>query len=159
MKILMICLGNICRSPLAEGILKDKVAKHKLDWQIDSAGTGGWHVGELPDSRSIAVARKYQIDLTDQRARQFRKTDFDNFDLILAMDKSNFRNILKMAQTDEQRAKIHLILNFSRPESDGEVPDPYYDNRFDVVYEMLDEACEAVISNFKFQIPDFKSQS
>ena len=145
MKVLMICLGNICRSPLAEGILKDKITKNNLDWTVDSAGTGNWHVGEKPDKRSIAVARKHQIDLTDQRARQFQKADLDTFDLILAMDKSNYRDIMKHAKTDEQRAKIQLILNFSRPYSDLEVPDPYFDNNFDLVFDLLDTACEAVI--------------
>ena len=145
MKVLMICLGNICRSPLAEGILKDKIAKNNLDWTVDSAGTGSWHVGEKPDQRSVAVARKHHIDLTDQRARQFQKSDLDDFDLILAMDKSNYRDIMKHAKTDEQRAKIQLILNFSRPYSDLEVPDPYYDNSFDLVFDLLDTACEAVI--------------
>jgi protein-tyrosine phosphatase len=145
MKILMICLGNICRSPLAEGVLKHKVAKKGLDWHVDSAGTGGWHAGELPDNRSIAIARKCNIDLTDQRARQFQKGDLDTFDLILTMDKSNYRDIQRFAKTDAQRAKIHLIMNFSRPDSDFEVPDPYYDNRFQLVYDLLDEACEAVV--------------
>jgi protein-tyrosine phosphatase len=146
MKVLMVCLGNICRSPLAEGVLKNKVKEHQLDWEVDSAGTGGWHAGELPDSRSIAVAKKYGIDLTDQRARQFQKSDLDTFDLILTMDKSNFKDIQRFAKTDEQRAKIHLIMNFSRPETDFEVPDPYYDNRFQLVYDLLDEACEKLIA-------------
>ena len=149
MKILMVCLGNICRSPLAEGVLQDKIVENNLDWTVDSAGTGGWHVGELPDNRSIAIARKHAIDLTKQRARQFQKADLDAFDLILAMDKSNLRDILKQAKTDEQRAKVQLILNFSRPYSDLEVPDPYYDNNFELVYDLLDKACEGVISNFK----------
>ena len=142
----MICLGNICRSPLAEGILKHKVTKQKLDWHVDSAGTGAWHAGDLPDRRSIAIAKKYGIDLTDQRARQFEKSDLDTFDLILTMDKNNYQDILRFAKTEAQRAKVHLILNFSRPNSDSEVPDPYYDNRFQLVYDLLDEACEAVVA-------------
>jgi protein-tyrosine phosphatase len=147
MKVLMICLGNICRSPLAEGILKHKAAEQKLDWQVDSAGTGGWHAGELPDRRSIAIAKKKGIDLTDQRARQFQKSDLDTFDLVLTMDKNNYQDILRFAKTDVQRAKVQLIMNFSRPNSDAEVPDPYYDNRFQLVYDLLDEACEAVIAS------------
>lgn len=147
----MICLGNICRSPLAEGILKDKIAKNNLDWIVDSAGTGGWHVGEKPDSRSIAVARKHNIDLTYQRARQFQAADLDAFDLILAMDKSNYRDVVKQAKTDEQREKVKLMLNFSRPYSDLEVPDPYYDNSFDLVFDLLDTACEAVIKKYADQ--------
>jgi protein-tyrosine phosphatase len=146
MKVLMICLGNICRSPLAEGVLKHKVAERKLDWQVDSAGTGGWHVGELPDKRSIAVAKKHGIDLTDQRARKFVRNDLDTFDLILVMDKSNYEDVQRAARTDEQRAKIQFIMNFSRPNTDFEVPDPYYDNRFQLVYDLLDESCEALLA-------------
>jgi protein-tyrosine phosphatase len=147
MKVLMICLGNICRSTLAEGILKKKVAEKNLDWEVDSAGTGGWHTGELPDKRSIAMAKKYGIDLTDQRARKFVRSDLDTFDLVLVMDKSNYDDVMRFAKTDAHRAKIHLIMNFSRPNTDFEVPDPYYDNRFQLVYDLLDEACEQVASS------------
>ncbi len=141
----MICLGNICRSPLAEGILKHKIQKKGLDWHIDSAGTGGWHAGELPDRRSIAVARKNGIDITDQRAREFHAADLDNFDLILTMDYSNFMDVKHYAKTPQHHEKIQLIMNFVRPDSDEEVPDPYYDDRFELVFEMLDKACDAVI--------------
>lgn len=141
----MVCLGNICRSPLAEGILKHKIKENGLDWTVDSAGTGGWHSGELPDRRSIKMAQQYGIDLTDQRARQIKPLDFDRFDLILAMDKSNFSDLKALAKTAEQKQKIHLIMNFSRPNSEEEVPDPYYDNRFQLVYNLLDEACEMLI--------------
>ena len=144
----MVCLGNICRSPLAEGVLKHKAQKSGLNWYVDSAGTGDWHVGELPDKRSIAVAEKYGIDLTDQRARHFKKSDLDTFDLILVMDKENYSDVLRKAATDEQRKKIELIMNFARPESHEIVPDPYYDNRFELVYELLDEACKAVIERY-----------
>ena len=141
----MVCLGNICRSPLAEGILKHKIRKKGLDWHIDSAGTGGWHAGELPDRRSIAIARKNGIDITDQRARKFRAADLDNFDLILTMDYANYSDVKRYAKTSEQQDKIMLIMNFIRPDSDEEVPDPYYDDRFELVFDMLDRACEAVI--------------
>ena len=145
MKVLMVCLGNICRSPLAEGILKDKVQKSGLNWFVDSAGTGDWHVGALPDHRSIAVAKKYGIDLTDQRGRLFKNTDLDTFDLVLVMDKSNYQDILRFTKTDEQRQKVKLIMNFARPNSNEVVPDPYLDNRFELVYQLLDEACDAVV--------------
>jgi protein-tyrosine phosphatase len=145
MKILMVCLGNICRSPLAEGILKKKAKKGGLDWDIDSAGIGGWHAGDLPDNRSIAVAKKNNIDLTDQRARKIKASDLDDFDWLLAMDKENYKDILSYAKTEKQRSKVALIMSFAKPKSNEDVPDPYYDGRFDLVYEMLDEACEAFL--------------
>ena len=145
MKVLMVCLGNICRSPLAEGILKHKAKQSGLNWQVDSAGTGDWHVGELPDRRSIAVAKKYGIDLTDQRARHFKQRDLDDFDLILVMDKENYRDVSRFAKNEKQREKVQFIMNFARPLSNDIVPDPYYDNRFELVYQLLDEACDAVI--------------
>jgi protein-tyrosine phosphatase len=147
----MVCLGNICRSPLAEGVMRHKIKAHNLDWEVDSAGTGGWHAGELPDKRSIEVARKHGIDLTDQRARKLLASDLKEFDLIFAMDAQNQRDILRLAKTDEQRQKVHLILNIPHPNSQKEVPDPYYGglNGFEEVYEMLDEACEAVIIGLK----------
>ena len=144
----MVCLGNICRSPLAEGILKHKAQKLGLNWQVDSAGTGDWHIGELPDHRSIAIAKKYSIDLTDQRARLFKRTDLDVFDLVLVMDKSNYQDILHFAKTDAQRQKVQLIMNFARPNSNEIVPDPYLDNRFELVFQLLDEACDAVIGEY-----------
>jgi protein-tyrosine phosphatase len=145
MKILMVCLGNICRSPLAEGILKSKIKQAGLDWHIDSAGIGGWHAGELPDRRSIAVAKKYNIDLTDQRARKIKASDLDEFDWLLAMDGDNYKDILSYAKSENHRSKVAMIMNFAKPKSNEEVPDPYYDGRFELVYQMLDEACEAFV--------------
>jgi protein-tyrosine phosphatase len=147
MKILMVCLGNICRSPLAEGILKNKIKQAELDWYIDSAGIGGWHAGDLPDRRSIAVAQKYGIDLTEQRARKIKASDLDEFDWILAMDKDNYRDILSYAKNDNHRSKVVMIMNFINPKSNTEVPDPYYDGRFELVYQMLDEACDAFLKH------------
>ena len=149
MKVIMVCLGNICRSPLAEGILKNKVAKHDLNWEVDSAGTGSWHVGNLPDSRSVAVAKKYDIDITDQRAMQFEQKHFNSFDLIFAMDASNYQNIIRLAENEDQKKKVHLIMNMSNPGMNQTVPDPYYGNDgFENVYKMLDEACEKIIENY-----------
>ena len=146
MKILMVCLGNICRSPLAEGIMQRKVAENGLNWEIDSAGTGAYHVGELPDPRSIAVARKYGLDISYQRARQFKRADFTNFDLILAMDQSNFNNIDRLASSDADRAKVRMILNYVSPNQNQGVPDPYWsDDGFEDVYQMLEEACRKVV--------------
>ena len=146
----MVCLGNICRSPLAEGILASKAAEKGLDWVVDSAGTGNWHEDSLPDYRSIAVAKKYGIDLTNQRARQLQSVDLQDFDLIFAMDSSNFTNIKKKAQNETQIRKIHLIRNLVKPHENLSVPDPYFDdNGFEEVYWMLDEACDKILEKFK----------
>ena len=145
----MVCLGNICRSPLAEGIMKKKVEEKNLSWSVDSAGTGSWHIGDLPDSRSISTAHNYGIDITDQRARQFKPADLDSFDLVLAMDSSNYRDIVRHAVSEEQIKKVHLIMNFLKPGYNENVPDPYWDdNGFDNVYKMLDAACEKVVEEY-----------
>lgn len=150
MKILMVCLGNICRSPLAEGIMKEKVQSAGLDWEVDSAGTGSWHVGDLPDPRSIEVAKKYGIDITSQRARKFKPADLDEYDLIFAMDSSNYQNIVRHSVSKEQEEKVHLIMNMAQPGINQSVPDPYWDdNGFENVFQMLEEACEKVIEKYK----------
>lgn len=145
MKILMVCLGNICRSPLAEGILQNKVKQQQLDWWVDSAGTGAYHVGEQPDPRSRAVAQKHGIDINMQRARQFTAADLEKFDFVFAMDRSNYRNILALATTPKQKEKVHLILEFTGA-AEHNVPDPYWDdNGFEQVYQMLDKACSRLL--------------
>ena len=150
MKILMVCLGNICRSPLAEGILRHKIKEHDLDWEVSSAGTGYWHVGELPDERSIAIAKKYGIDISDQRAQQLRPGDLQYYDLIFAMDASNYRNILTYATSQEERDKVELIMNLVDPGMNQKVPDPYYDDDgFELVFQMLLEACEKLIEKYQ----------
>ncbi|GGH00385.1 protein-tyrosine-phosphatase [Polaribacter pacificus] len=143
-QILMVCLGNICRSPLAEGILQSKVDPSKIS--VDSAGTAAYHVGELPDKRSIATAKKYGIDLTQQRARKFSIKDFDIFDIIYAMDQSNYQDLLSLARNQQDKDKLHLILNESYPNEQREVPDPYYGgvDGFEQVYQLLDEACTVI---------------
>ncbi|TDS64358.1 low molecular weight protein-tyrosine-phosphatase [Myroides indicus] len=143
-KVLMVCLGNICRSPLAEGILKSKLSDSAF--LVDSAGTGAWHAGEQPDKRSIAIAEKYGIDLTSQRARQFKIADFEIFDYIYVMDQSNYDNVIKLATTTDAINKVKLILNEVHPDKNLEVPDPYFggDQGFENVYHMLDEACEKI---------------
>lgn len=140
----MVCLGNICRSPLAEGILQSKVNDDKVF--VDSAGTAAYHVGELPDKRSIEVARKYGIDLTNQRARKFTSKDFTEFDFIYVMDKENYHNILSLATDTSEAEKVKMILNETNPQQNLSVPDPYYggDEGFENVYQMLDEACEII---------------
>ena len=148
MRILMVCLGNICRSPLAEGILQSKVS---ADVKVDSAGTAAYHVGELPDSRSITVAKKYGIDLTNQRARKFTVNDFDTFDLIYAMDEINYQDILTLARNTEEKLKVKLILNEVDLNSNQSVPDPYYggNNGFENVYQLLDEACQIIANKIE----------
>ncbi len=143
-KILMVCLGNICRSPLAEGILKSKIDSNNV--YVDSAGTGHWHIGKKPDPRSIEVAKKHQLDITDQRARQFSKQDFDDFDYIFVMDNSNKKDILSIARNDSDKEKIHLILNEIFPNENMDVPDPYYGGSegFQNVYRMLDLSCDSI---------------
>lgn len=149
MKLLMVCLGNICRSPLAEGIMKEKVKKNGLDWIVDSAGTGAYHLGELPDPRSIAIARAYAIDLTGQRARKITTEDLEQFDLILTMDQSNYRNVQALAQNELQRNKVQSILDFAEANSRTEVPDPYWDDQgFQTVYDLLDEATDGILDVF-----------
>jgi protein-tyrosine phosphatase len=142
--ILMVCLGNICRSPLAEGILAAK-CEH-LPVVVDSAGTSAHHIGEGPDHRSVHIATINGIDIGDQRARKLMKSDLEDFDLIFAMDSANYNNILKLASTDEDREKVKLILNESSPGENKAVPDPYYggDQGFENVFNLLDEACELV---------------
>ncbi|WP_047789372.1 low molecular weight protein-tyrosine-phosphatase [Tenacibaculum mesophilum] len=148
-KILMVCLGNICRSPLAEGILKSKLLSESF--VVDSAGTAGYHVGELPDERSIEVARKYGIDITNQRSRKFTKADFDKFDMIFAMDQNNYADIVALSENEEQHEKVKMILNELYPDGNRSVPDPYYggDQGFENVYKMLDEACEIIASKLE----------
>lgn len=141
-KILMVCLGNICRSPLAEGLLASKLPKDKFI--VDSAGTGNYHIGKQPDSRSIATAKKNGLDITNQRGRQFSTRDFEEFDYIFAMDNSNYDDIISLAKNEQQKEKVDLILNHLFPGDNVDVPDPYYglQNGFDMVYEMLDETCD-----------------
>ncbi|WP_068844411.1 low molecular weight protein-tyrosine-phosphatase [Flavobacterium chilense] len=143
-KILMVCLGNICRSPLAEGILASKLPQDKFS--IDSAGTGSWHVGHAPDKRSIAVARKNGLSIDNQKGRQFKTSDFDDFDYIYVMDNSNYRDVIQLAKTQEHKNKVSLILNELFPGENVDVPDPYFGaaNGFDNVYEMLDEVAEII---------------
>lgn len=143
LKIVMVCLGNICRSPLAEGILKAKLPK---DYVVDSAGTGAWHAGQQPDKRSITTAKNRGLDISNQRARQFKVSDFDTFDLIYVMDNSNYKNVIALAPNEKAKSKVKLILNEIFPNENVDVPDPYYggDDGFENVFDMLDQACEAI---------------
>ena len=143
-KILMVCLGNICRSPLAEGILASKLPKDKFI--VDSAGTGSWHIGRQPDERSIAIAKKNKLDISQQKGRQFTKSDFDTFDYIYVMDNSNYQDVIQLSKNKSDKEKVQLILNELFPNENVDVPDPYYGvaNGFEVVYKMLDETCDLI---------------
>jgi protein-tyrosine phosphatase len=146
-RVLMVCLGNICRSPLAEGIFKEIAG---TDFEVDSAGTAGYHIGNPPDPRSIAIARKNNIDISLQRCRQFRSTDFSDFDYIFAMDYSNYSNILALAENQQDEAKVALLLQAGGM-GNTEVPDPYYggDHGFARVFEMIREACQNIYQNIR----------
>lgn len=143
MNVLMVCLGNICRSPLAEGILKSKVDRSFIG--VDSAGTAGYHVGKPPDPRSINVAKNRGIDISQQRCRQFTVADFDAFDLIYAMDSSNYNSISSLARTKKDIEKVTLLLSEMNLKN-TDVPDPYYDSDdgFEKVFHMIDQACEVI---------------
>lgn len=143
-RILMVCLGNICRSPLAEGILKSKLDPSKFE--VDSAGTSGFHEDELPDQRSIEVANKNGLDITDQRSRKFLKEDLKIFDYIFVMDTSNYEDVIALAETDEEKNKVSLILDKIFPGESQSVPDPYHNSidGFNQVYDMLEESCTVI---------------
>lgn len=147
-KILMVCLGNICRSPLAEAIMRSKLSE---DFIVDSAGTGGWHAGELPDKRSITIAKNKGLDITNQKARQFKVSDFETFDYIYVMDNSNYKDVLALAPNEEAKSKVKLILNEIFPNENVDVPDPYYGGQdgFENVFDMLDQACEEIARKLK----------
>jgi protein-tyrosine phosphatase len=140
----MVCLGNICRSPLAQGILEHKVKIHGLVWEVDSAGTSAYHIGDRPDQRSISKAKEYHIDLSTQRARQLLKQDLEDYDIILAMDASNYRDIISLSEK-KHRDKIKLVLNYVYPGQNRQVPDPYYTGSFQEVYDLLDQAMDRMI--------------
>jgi protein-tyrosine phosphatase len=140
MKILMVCLGNICRSPLAHGIMEHLAKEKGLDWEVDSAGTGNWHVGEGPDRRSVRTAREHGVNIGEQVCRLFKVSDFDEYDHIFVMDRNNLSDILAMARNKEDEKKVRLLLD------DKIVPDPYYDDtQFEPVFQMIEKGCEEII--------------
>jgi len=143
----MVCLGNICRSPMAEGILRRKLQDRGLTVTVDSAGTGGWHAGEAPDKRAIHTAKKFGVDISNLVARKFSKKDFDHFDFIYVMDHENLRDVLAHARSEQDVSKVKLLLNMSAEDSNQAVPDPWYggDDGFVEVYKMLDQACDAIV--------------
>lgn len=147
--VLFVCLGNICRSPAAEGIFKKMVADEGLENKIfvDSAGTSGWHEGELPDDRMRMHGQRRGYDFSS-RSRKFVEKDFGIFDYIIVMDDDNYRNVKKLAKSKEDVAKIHLMTDFSDKYSHSHVPDPYYggSSGFELVMDLLEDACENLLN-------------
>lgn len=152
MKILMVCLGNICRSPLAEGILQSKVNTAGLDWKIDSAGTAGYHVGEPPHRLSQKVARINGVDISKQCCRQFIKEDMIEFDRIYVMDSDNYNDVRRISKELWNAEKTDLLLNELYPQQNINVPDPWYgtEDGFHKVYDMIDKACDAIIKKYTY---------
>jgi protein-tyrosine phosphatase len=150
MKILMVCLGNICRSPLAEGILQHKANALKLNWQVDSAGTAGYHVGEAPHRLSQKVAKQNGIDISQQQCRQFVKEDMLYYDLIYVMDTSNYNDVKNISKELWNEQKVDLLLNELYLGENKNVPDPWYGNEdgYHTVFEMIDRACEKIIEKY-----------
>ena len=152
MKILMVCLGNICRSPLAEGVLRHKLNEAGITHvSVDSAGTSGHHSGENPDSRSVHNARKNGVDISNLVSRKFTAADFDKFDRIYVMDQSNYRDVIELARREDHRKKVDLFLNISSPGKNKAVPDPWYggEEGFQRVFDLVNETCEVLVNELK----------
>jgi protein-tyrosine phosphatase len=150
MKILMVCLGNICRSPLAEGILKHKIIRNGLNWEVDSAGTYHFHIGEQPHHLSIAIAKKHGIDIREQRARLLTKEDFLKYDIIYAMSNDVIEEMKQFANNNDF-SNILLIMNELHPNLNEDVEDPWGGTTedFELVYNKLDAVCESIIKKYK----------
>ena len=146
----MVCLGNICRSPLAEGILQHKVNKKKLNWNVDSAGTAGYHVGEAPHHLSQKVAKQNGIDISKQQCRKFVREDIIRFEKIFVMDMDNYNDVKKICGADWNENKVDLLLNLSYPNENRNVPDPWYgqEDGYHKVFKMIDDACEKLIEGY-----------
>ena len=147
----MVCLGNICRSPMAEGILSKKLESTDLNITVDSAATSDYHIDQQPDERAIANCKKHGIDISHLRGRQFSVEDFDTFDRIFVMDSSNYENVVALARDKEDTKKVQMILNLSQPNTNMSVPDPYFgaEDGFENVYQLLDAACDVLIEELK----------
>jgi protein-tyrosine phosphatase len=158
MKILMVCLGNICRSPLAEGILRQKALEKKLNIKVDSAGTSGYHVGEPPDPRMIETAKEFGIDISYLRARRFSRADFSEFDRIYVMDESNYEDVISWAIKDGEKEKVDYLLNAVYKGKNLSVPDPYFGGKegFYKVFKLIEEACEAIAQEIEKELMPFE---
>lgn len=146
MNVLFVCTGNICRSPLAEGILQAKYNQRAIGAIVDSCGFESYHVGDNPDHRAQQVARFHGINISNHAARQFSTSDFDRFDKIYVMDSSHYQAVMRVARNDKDRIKVDFVRNVLYPGQNKPVKDPYYDDyhAFEIVYEQLDEACEKI---------------
>lgn len=153
MKVLFVCTGNICRSPLAEGILKDKLRTNHIPAEVDSAGFESFHTGDSPDDRAIKTARKHKIDITEHRARLFTRADFDNFDKIYVMDAWHYDNTMRLSRNDSDKEKVDFVMNVLFPGKNIPVPDPWYNgiSAFEEVFLQLDKACEIIAENIAEQ--------
>ena len=148
----MVCLGNICRSPMAKAILIKKLDEKNITWvEVDSAGTSDYHSGGNADYRTLESGKKHGIDLTTHKARQFSRRDFDTFDLIYAMDNNNYSDILNQASKKEEAEKVKLILNEINPGANLSVPDPWFggEKDFEKVFVMLDKACDIIVEKLQ----------
>jgi protein-tyrosine phosphatase len=146
-RILFVCMGNICRSPTAEGVMRRLIADEGLDIEVDSAGTGGWHAGEPPDERATVAAQRRGVTL-EGAARQVKESDFRRFDLLVAMDRGNLRDLLDLAPDEEAREKVRLLV------ADADVPDPYYggDRGFETVLDMVESACRELLDELRERV-------
>ena len=153
MKILFVCLGNICRSPLAKGIMRDKIHRNGLNAEVDSAGFEAFHVGNSADYRSIQIASRHGIDIRDHKARKFKSEDFDRFDRIYVMDHLNYADVIGAARDDTDKAKVDFIMNLVDPGVDLAVPDPYYGGKdgFENIFRMLDNACQRLAEQIEMK--------
>ena len=147
MRLLFVCMGNICRSPTAEGVMRRLIEDEGLDIEVDSAGTGGWHAGEPPDERATVAAQRRGVTL-EGAARQVKESDFRRFDLLVAMDRGNLRDLLDLAPDDDAREKVRLLV------PDADVPDPYYggDRGFETVLDMVESACRELLDELRERV-------
>ena len=155
MKVLMVCLGNICRSPMAQGVLEQKLNERGLSWKVDSAGTNGYHNGESPDPRAIKCAATHGIDISNQISRKITPDDFLDADLICVMDDMNYHTVTKLAPP-YCRDKVYLLMDFVPDPPFSFVPDPYYDNSFERSYELINLACEALLTKYNVSVKELE---
>jgi len=150
-KILMVCLGNICRSPLAAGVLRKKLKERNVEAVVDSAGFEPYHIGEGPDERTFEIAKKYNVDISSHSMRLFKVEDFDKYDLIYVMDQRNLRDVHFLARNEDDQKKVDYLMNALEPGQNKIVPDPYYGDiaDFEHAYELMEKACDKIADSLK----------